>query len=324
MLVAGALQALKQARPELVISWLIERRFYSLFAAMEGIELITIDRPRSPADYARIAGRLRPRQWDVVLAMQASLRANLVYPLLRSADRVVFDPPRARDGHRWLNGTPITPRGDHLLDDFLAFVRTLEPTIDTPRWDIPLPAPAVRWAREVRAGPGACVVVHPGASRPERCWSADNYAAVVRHLAEQRGARILLTGGNDDTSRNLARRISECSPAVDLSARTDLPRFAALLKAADLVIAPDTSAIHVARAFQTPVVGLYASAPSSLTGPYRWPLAAVDGYVQAYKARYGHFPEHRRRAKRLRHGAPMAHIEVQEVIQAAERALDRG
>lgn len=322
MLVAGALQALKHTRPELDLAWLIDRRFHPLFAAIDGIELIAVDRPRSPADYAAIAWRLRPRHWDVVLALQANLRANLLYPFIPSAERIVFDRARAREGHRWLRGRSIVPDGPHLLDDFLAFVRTLAPAIDSPRWDIPLPEAAVRWADEIRAGPGLCVVVHPGTSRSERCWSADNYAALIRHLAEHRGARILLTGGGDGAARRLARQVSERSPAVDLSARTDLPRFAALLKAADLVIAPDTSAIHVARAFETPVIGLYASAPSSLTGPYRWPHAAIDAYPRAYRARYGHLPEQSRRIKRLRRGAPMAHIDVRRVIEAAERALD--
>ena len=45
--------------------------------------------------------------------------------------------------------------------------------------------------------------------------------------------------------------------------------WASLLKEADLVIAPDTGAIHLANALGTSVVGLYAVANPLLTGPFK-------------------------------------------------------
>ena len=60
-----------------------------------------------------------------------------------------------------------------------------------------------------------------------------------------------------------------------------------MLSLADVLIAPDTGAVHIARAMGTPVVGLYAVASPKLTGPYRQMEYCVDRYPQAVKKYLG-------------------------------------
>lgn len=322
VLVLGALQALQQARPALRLSWLIDARFLPLFVQVPAIEWLPITKPELPWDYLRLAHRLRARRWDVVLAMQANLRVNLLYPSLRARRRIGFDRPRAREGQWLCCGQTITPRGPHLLDDFLAFVACVCPVLPPLRWQLPLAPAAEQWAQRLLSLPGPHIIVHPCASRPERTWHAEGYAQVIRHLAIDHGARVYLTGGTKPVELAMARAIAAQAPVIDLIGRTDLPQLAALIAGADAVIAPDTAAVHLARALEVPVVGLYASVPASLSGPYGRSEYCVDVYEEAYHAIHGRYPQpDLRRPQRLRQGQPMAHIRPQAVLAAASRAL---
>ena len=50
-------------------------------------------------------------------------------------------------------------------------------------------------AARVLVGEGRYFVVNPAASKPERNWRAERYAAVAEHVARTTGWRIVLTGG---------------------------------------------------------------------------------------------------------------------------------
>lgn len=321
VLALGALQALQQACPALHLSWLIDARFQPLFDQVPAIEWLPITKPSLPWDYLRLAGRLRTRHWDVVLAMQANLRVNLLYPGLRARRRIGFDRARAREGQWLLCQQTIAPRGPHLLDDFLAFAACLCPELPAPRWQLPLAPAAQQWAQRLLSLPGPHVIVHPCASRPERTWHAEGYVEVIRHLIVDHGARVYLTG-TGAAELTMAQAIAAQVPVVNLVGRTDLQQLAALIASADVVIAPDTAVVHLARAFEVPVVGLYASVPVSLSGPYGRSEYCVDVYEEAYRAIQGHYPQpDLRRPQRLRQGQPMTYVRPQAVLTAASRAL---
>jgi len=137
-------------------------------------------------------------------------------------------------------------------------------------------------------------------------------------------ARVYLTGGTGAVELTMAQAIAAQASVVNLVGRTDLPQLAALIAGADVVIAPDTAAVHLARAFEVPVVGLYASVPASLSGPYGRSEYCVDVYEEAHHAIRGHYPQpNLRRPQRLRQGQPMRHIHAAGGDSGGSRALDR-
>ena len=49
----------------------------------------------------------------------------------------------------------------------------------------------------------------------------------------------------------------------------------------DVLVSPDTGPLHIARALETPVVGLYGYTNPKRTGPYRkYTDLVVDGYAR--------------------------------------------
>jgi heptosyltransferase I len=65
---------------------------------------------------------------------------------------------------------------------------------------------------------------------------------------------------------------------MNLTGELSLSQWASLLCEIDLLVAPDTGAVHIANALSTRVVGLYAVANPELTGPYN----SLDDCVNIY------------------------------------------
>ncbi|MEV6905076.1 glycosyltransferase family 9 protein [Amycolatopsis sp. NPDC051372] len=121
-------------------------------------------------------------------------------------------------------------------------------------------------------GGGPYVVVHPGASVPARRPSADWSRRLVRALTAQ-GHRVVVTGARDE--RELTKHVAgHC--AVDLGGRTSLAALASVLTDAQVVVAPNTGAAHLAAAAGTPVVSLFAPVvPAARWAPYGVPAALL-------------------------------------------------
>jgi ADP-heptose:LPS heptosyltransferase len=130
--------------------------------------------------------------------------------------------------------------------------------------ELALPAPGP--ADAVPAAAGA-VLVHPGASGPERCWPAAGWAAVARELRAA-GHRVLVTGSAAEVP--LAGAVAAGAglpPDAVLAGRTDLAALAWSVAHARLVLSGDTGIAHLATAYGTPSVVLFGPLPPAEWGP---------------------------------------------------------
>ena len=99
------------------------------------------------------------------------------------------------------------------------------------------------------------IVIHPGASVPERRWPPERFAAVADHLARQ-GLRIVLTGGANEELVTSAVQGLMRAPAINLTGHTNLGTLAALLESAALLVSNDTGVMHVGESVGTPLVAV--------------------------------------------------------------------
>jgi ADP-heptose:LPS heptosyltransferase len=124
------------------------------------------------------------------------------------------------------------------------------------------------------AGQRPLIVVHPGCSMPARTYPWQQYVEVVDLLVRDLGARVVLTGGNDE--RPLVDAILD---SIDPWNRTQVtaaagllafPAFCALVETADAVVTNNTGPMHMAAALGTPVVALFAlTNPPEQWGPWK-------------------------------------------------------
>jgi ADP-heptose:LPS heptosyltransferase len=100
------------------------------------------------------------------------------------------------------------------------------------------------------------VVLHPFVVDIRRTWPVENYAPLADRLKEK-NIEIVFTGSTDDCD-GVEKIISKMKhKAINASGTLSLGGLAAILNQATLVIAADTGPLHLARAVNTPTVGIY-------------------------------------------------------------------
>jgi lipopolysaccharide heptosyltransferase II len=102
-------------------------------------------------------------------------------------------------------------------------------------------------------------VLAPGASCSARRYSPDRFAAAAVELSNRTGMPVVVVG-----SQREAETIAPVSAAaqyenlISLVGKTSLPQLAAIIQGAALVVANNSASIHLADAFQRPIVALYS------------------------------------------------------------------
>jgi ADP-heptose:LPS heptosyltransferase len=120
------------------------------------------------------------------------------------------------------------------------------------------------------------IVVHPGCSMPARTYPWEQYVEVVDILVRELGARVVLTGADDERPLvdAILAHVQPWTRARVTAAAGSLafPAFCALIAAADVVVTNNTGPMHMAAALGTPVVALFAlTNPPEQWGPWRAP-----------------------------------------------------
>jgi len=99
-------------------------------------------------------------------------------------------------------------------------------------------------------------VIHPGASDTRRRWPAEKFAFVGDALADK-GFRIMVSGtlSEKDIAEQVITNMS--AEADNLCGKLSLNGLIALLDEASIMISNDTGPLHLAKAVDTPTVGIY-------------------------------------------------------------------
>lgn len=282
--------AIRRAWPDAHVTWVVEPMPSGVLRPHPSVdEVIVFHKRAGVAGVRRLRAELRPRHFD--LALNFNIYFKSVFPLVfsRARRRIGFDRARARDGV-WLFANEhlhARPRR-HTQDMFLEFLDVLGIAAGPLQWLIPI-TEAERleqetFFRELRDRPVVGIV---GASaNQKKDWPARNYPALVDALVNDFHAHVVLLGGPGEREQRVAQYITEHAQHRPLWALGDsIRRLTWLIDGCRLVIAPDTGPVHIARALEVPVIGLYGHTNPWRVGPYRkfedlW----VDRYNDAGEA----------------------------------------
>lgn len=275
-------QAIQQQYPDLKITWVIGKVEYQLLKHLPGVEFVIFDKSQGWKSYFNLRKALSGQRFDVLLHMQVALRATIASLAISAKVRIGFDRARAKEG-QWLVTNQRVEALDtpHVLEGFMGFAKLLGVTDLTPRWNIPVPAADTEFAKNMIPDGDKTLVICAAASKAERNWLPERYAAVAEH-AISKGYRVMLCGGPTELEKVLAAQIvSYCSaPLENQVGKTSLTQLLAILKQATIVLAPDTGPAHMAVTQGTPVIGLYAHSNPGRTGPY----LSLNNVVSVYDA----------------------------------------
>ncbi len=106
---------------------------------------------------------------------------------------------------------------------------------------------------------------------PAKCWLPERFKQLSEKLiAYHPDIRIVFFG--DLQGKPLVKGICEnfsSKQILDLSGKTEMREFIALIKLCDAFLTNDSGPMHVADAIGTPLVALFGSTNDTKTGPYR-------------------------------------------------------
>ncbi len=286
--VLPVVNALKRAWPETRITWVVQPVPYLLVKDHPAVDRLVLFRRKKGLaawrSFRETAAQLRDRRYDLVLALQVYAKAGLLVALTPADRKLGFDRARARDLNWLVSNERITPHPvQHVQDQYFEFLEHLGVESEPVEWRIPISddeRAAQREFFDTLDRPACGIVV--GTSKPEKNWLPERYARTLDALESEFGMRPVLIGGPSGIERRMADEIlARTSARVIDMLGDDLRRLVWLLDGAPLVISPDTGPLHLARALDTPVVGLYGYTNPKRYGPYRkYQDLVVDGYAK--------------------------------------------
>lgn len=321
--------AIQKAWPETRITWITGKAEHSLLKGLPGVEFVVYDKKTGFKGMRELWHALRETEFDLLLHMQAALRASLLSLGIKAKIKLGFDRQRAKDWQWLFTSDKITTRkNSHVVEGFYDFLQALGIAPDSPRqleWSLPVSEQAQQEAQD-KCDFERYVLISPCSSqraRNFRNWTVAGYVAVVRHLYHNYGIKAVITGGNRDIEHQYAREIAEQAgtPVLNLVANTSLQGLIALIQRAQLVIAPDSGPVHFANAVNTPVIGLFATSNVHRTGPYLWQDWVVDKYPQAAAQFMNKSVDQLGWGQRVRHPHAMEVIKTDEVLSQIDQLL---
>ena len=314
--------ALRDHDPEARITWVVEPMPAPALHPHPSIDEVVVYRKWDGVrGVLALAKALSGRRFDLTLNLNVYTKSVWPTLLSRAPVRVGFDRARSFEGV-WLASNrhlPPTPRA-HTQEMFLQFLDVLGvPRPEPLEWRIPFTDDELRAQAEFfRAFDGRPVAaLVPASAQRKKDWLPERYAAVADTLEGDFGFRTVLVGGPGEREGAIAREISRRAATPPAWAMGDgIRRLMWTLAGCDLVVAPDTGPVHIARAFGVPVVGLYGRTNPWRVGPFR---AFEDLWVDRYTDP-GHPPDSSLWDPR---DGRMEQITVDDVLERVQRAVDR-
>jgi len=277
--------AIRDANPHARITWIAEPMPASFLAGHPAIDrLVVYRRSEGLSGVRQLRRDLREGDpIDVTLNLNVYLKSIWPTLLSRAPRRIGFDRRRSFEGV-WLASNeklkPL-PRA-HTADMFLEFAAHLNVPVTNTEWRIRF-SPEERkeqtdFFAKFDGRPVATII--PASATIKKDWVTERWARVATALEQDFGFSVVVAGGPGEREQAAAREIADRSAARVKWAMTDsVRRLAWTVGASNLVLAPDTGPVHIARALEVPVIGLYGHTNPWRVGPWR---AYQDLWIDHY------------------------------------------
>lgn len=299
------IRTLQKNFPTAEITLIVGKSFYPLFEKLEGVHVIGVPKIKSVKDWLDVRKKLKAYHFDILLAVQASFSAHLIYTLIRAKRKIGYDSVRSKDFHSLFINERVPFSKEHTLEGFLGFAKKIGAKEMVLDGAVPLGDEKY----EVIKTP--YFVVNPCSSKLEKDWSYENYIPVISYVQEKYGLTPVLIGVSQD--KEICEMIEKKCSCLNLCGKTNLKELAHLLKEAKLLLSPDSGPLHIASSFKTPLVGLFAPTSSFITGPYFSNKICVDKHAEVLE-KYASKKERKKGWNvRIYHKEAMSLITVEEV-----------
>jgi heptosyltransferase-2 len=260
----------------------------------------------------RFAYTLRRRKFDCAILFQYAIEAGVMAFLAGIPRRLGF----TTDGRRFLLTHPVpfssTEKTIHQTDAFLRIVNHYDITAAAKVQTLALLEEERLWAKE-QLPEGPVVVINPGAAYGSaKRWYPERFAAVADFLAKEHGMTAVLIGGpaEVEVGKDIAAVMQ--STALNFVGKTSVRQMMSLIDAASLMVTNDSGPMHVAAAFNVPIVAIFGPTNHTTTSPFTENYRIVRHDVDCAPCMLRECPTDHR---------GMDRVTVDDVIEAVESFL---
>ena len=318
------IHSIQKFRPHTQITWIIGKVEHKLVGDLPNVEFIVFDKRLGLRAYSNALKQLKGRSFDILLACQVSLRANILTKLIRARRKVGYDKSRAKDFHSLVVNETIQPAKIHVLDSFFQFIEHIGIAHKKLDWSVPISEEAQLFAKQVLPDHQPIVAISPCSSHTLRNWHAEGYASIANHAVKKHHAKIVLLGGNSDLEKEFGEKISALltEPAINLIGKDTLKKLLAILQRCTVLLTPDSGPAHMATCVDTPVIALHAATNSARSGPYLSQQWCVDRYEDTTLKYLGKSPDEIRWGTKVEKPGVMNLIKTEDVIIKLDQLLE--
>lgn len=281
------LTALRARFPAARITWVVNATYESLLHGHPDLtDTLAFDRGafgrgarEAVATALSFAAELRHRRFDLVIDMQGLMRSGLMAWASGAPTRVGFR--RAREGSRYAYTHKLgEAREAHAVDRMWAVAEAFGVGHLPKVFRVPLQPAEVDAARAALAAlPKPWVAVAVGAKWVTKRWLPAHFAELLNRAHAHFGGSCVFVGSGDDTALSQQVVANLRASSLDLTGKTSLPRLAATLSLADVVLGNDTGPLHLAAALGRPCVAPYTCTRVARHGPYLQSANCVETSV---------------------------------------------
>ncbi len=282
--VVPVVKTIQNKFPNAKITWIIGQLESRLLKGLHGVEFIEFNKSSGWQGVRALRRKVNGREFDVLLQMQLSLRANLVSRFISAKRRIGYDKHRSKE----LHGLAVNERipylhNCHVLDGFMQFAEYLGCEEKIMDWQIPVSQDDERFAAKYINGSRKTILISPCSSHDLRNWSVDRYAQLIDTVIKILKVQVVITGSPSEKEKSFVAAIVNKAkyPVVNLAGQDTLKQLLCLVRQADLVISPDSGPLHMAGSVGTPVIGLLAASNYKRSGSYQYTELTVDKYEEA-------------------------------------------
>jgi len=273
-----AVVALRRARPEWEIDWVVDPRWAPLLVDGEGrgpvVSRVHLAETklwmRSPASLRTLRSilalrkQLRAERYDLAVDMQGTLRSAVIGWMSGAKRFAGYGDPREPMAARLYRealarrGERVVEQGAALLGDACGIALTSAVA------ELPREAWADEWAAEFVGGERLCVLA-PVAGWGAKRWPAQRFGELAQRL-QALGFVVGVNANRKDDA--LAAEVIAASAGAAQIAVSSVTGMIALLRRAALVVGGDSGPVHLAAALGTPVVALFGPTDPARNGPW--------------------------------------------------------
>lgn len=226
----------------------------------------------------RMILRLRKNKYDLAIDFHGDPR-NILFASKIAKYRVGF----GCRGFGFLLNKVVPYKRQHIIDRNLSLAKAVGAGTSDKRMELHLSLSDERFANSALKGISNPVLIAAGSGRRQKNWIDSRWAEVANSLIEKHGVTIILSGSKGEAEivkciqdqihhlevpqdKRLANRSLTCPEKVlNLCGRTTVTQLAAVIKQCKLVLSPDSGPMHIARAINKPLIGLF-----TVENPREW------------------------------------------------------